>query len=88
MAEKRLLPRETRNYVPKFLAAAIIGRNMGSHSLLAIEQAIRLSAAEALETTVEEISDAISYDYSSTSGQMTISINNENYDIQIYLSLE
>lgn len=33
LVEKKLLPRETRNYVPKFLAAAYIGENLSKYNL-------------------------------------------------------
>lgn len=33
LADKKLLPRETRNYVPKFLAAALIGDNLSDYKI-------------------------------------------------------
>ncbi len=62
LVEKKLLPRETRNYVPKFIAAAYIGENLEKHDLKVKDrenypnvEAVEVSGGVSLKTISKHI---------------------------------
>ncbi len=56
LVERRALPRETRNHVPKIIAAALIGRNPAAHGFGGLER------AEPMRFDVVAVPDATSLD--------------------------